>query len=317
MFPAAAAAANSAAPEACGTVPEAYDAVSEAYGAVPEAYGAVPEASGAVPEASGAVPEACNAAPEACGAVPEACGAVPEACNTAPETGGALIFIKEKPMNRYSKMKDGAFDVWFGNMVQYVSKMTGGSAPEWTHIPAEETAALNASYTAWHTAYQATLTPHTPGQTAAKNEARKAGEKEISSFYRRFIEHPAVTLEQLMDAGFQPPSPRTPDAEPVTYPEAEVDSSIIRQLTIHFRDKGAASRAKPPKVHGAEIRWAILDREPVDETELTSSDFDTATPFTLTFTESQRGKRVYFVLRWESHTNLKGPWSEIYNAVIP
>jgi hypothetical protein len=218
-------------------------------------------------------------------------------------------------------MKDAEFDVWFGNLVQYVLKMisagAGGSAPVWTHILAAEAAALNAAFTAWHTVYGATLTPHTPGQTAAKNEAREAANREISSFYRRFIEHPAVTLEQLMDAGFQPPSPRTPDAAPATYPEAETDSSVIRQLTIHFRDKGSRSRAKPPKVHGAEIRWAILDREPADENELTASDFDTASPFTLTFTESQRGKRVYFALRWESSTNLKGPWSEIYSAIIP
>jgi hypothetical protein len=186
----------------------------------------------------------------------------------------------------------------------------------WTHIPAAEAAALNA-FTAWHTAYQATLTPHAPGQTAAKNEAREAVYREIGSFYRRFIEHPAVTLEQFMDAGFQPPSPRTPDAAPATYPEAEADSSVIRQLTIRYRDKGAVSRAKPHKVHGAEIRWAILDREPADENELAASDFDTASPFTLSFTESQRGKRVYFALRWESHTNLKGPWSEIYSAIIP
>jgi hypothetical protein len=214
-------------------------------------------------------------------------------------------------------MKDAEFDVWFYKLIQYVLNMTSGSAPIWTHIPAAETEALSATYTAWHTAYQAVLTTHTPGQTAAKNEARAASNKEISSFYRRFIEHPAVTLEQLMDAGFQPPSPRTPDVPPATYPEAEADSSVIRQLTIHFRDKGAASRAKPPKVHGAEIRWALLDHEPADETELTASDFDTASPFTLTFTESLRGKRVYFVLRWESSTNLKGPWSEIYSAIIP
>jgi hypothetical protein len=48
-----------------------------------------------------------------------------------------------------------------------------------------------------------------------------------------------------------------------------------------------------------------------------NSDFDTATPLTLTFGESQRGQRLYFCLRWESTTNLKGPFGEIYSAVIP
>ncbi|MDR2792510.1 MAG: hypothetical protein LBB61_02430 [Treponema sp.] len=58
------------------------------------------------------------------------------------------------------------------------------------------------------------------------------------SFYRRFIEHPAVTPEQLMDAGFQPPAPRTPDVAPAACPEAEADGSVSRQLAIRFRDRG-------------------------------------------------------------------------------
>jgi hypothetical protein len=54
-----------------------------------------------------------------------------------------------------------------------------------------------------------------------------------------------------------------------------------------------------------------------DVDELLKSDFDTASPFTLKFDESDRGKRLYFCLRWESNTNLKGPYGEIYSAVIP
>jgi hypothetical protein len=76
-------------------------------------------------------------------------------------------------------------------------------------------------------------------------------------------------------------------------------------------------RGKPDKAHGAEIRRSLLDHDPADENELTAGGFDTASPFTLTFSESQRGKRVYFVLRRESHTSLKGPWRGIYSAIIP
>ncbi|MDR2632064.1 MAG: hypothetical protein LBC51_00370 [Treponema sp.] len=109
----------------------------------------------------------------------------------------------------------------------------------------------------------------------------------------------------------------TPVGTPETYPEAQADSSIIRQITIHYRDSATKKRRKPHGVHGAEIRWAILGHEPASEQELTNSDFDTASPITLTFDESQRGQRLYFCLRWESTTNLKGPFGEIYAAVIP
>jgi hypothetical protein len=109
----------------------------------------------------------------------------------------------------------------------------------------------------------------------------------------------------------------TPDTEPQTFPEAEGDASVIRQLKIHFWDSASKKRGKPPGVHGAEIRWALLDQPPVSEKALINSDFDTATPFTLKFDENERGKRLYFCLRWESTTNLKGPYSEIYSAIIP
>jgi hypothetical protein len=70
-------------------------------------------------------------------------------------------------------------------------------------------------------------------------------------------------------------------------------------------------------VHGAEIAWAILDTPPVNWDALTHSSFDTHTPFRLTFGGDQRGKTLYFALRWENTTGEKGPWNEIQNAIIP
>jgi hypothetical protein len=94
--------------------------------------------------------------------------------------------------------------------------------------------------------------------------------------------------------GIHTPDPTpTPVPKPETYPEADVDTSIIRQVRIHFWDSETKKRGKPYGVHGAEIRWAILDHTPVSVKELVNSDFDTATPFTLVFDESQRGQRLY------------------------
>ncbi|MDR0717551.1 MAG: hypothetical protein LBF50_09055 [Azoarcus sp.] len=45
--------------------------------------------------------------------------------------------------------------------------------------------------------------------------------------------------------------------------------------------------------------------------------FDTNRPATLAFDESQRGKMLYFCLRWEGNTGLKGPYGEIYNTIVP
>jgi hypothetical protein len=70
-------------------------------------------------------------------------------------------------------------------------------------------------------------------------------------------------------------------------------------------------------VHGAEIGWGVLDEPPVNWSQLVHSSFDTASPFRLSFEGDQRGRRLYFALRWENTRGAKGPWSEIMDAVIP
>jgi hypothetical protein len=153
----------------------------------------------------------------------------------------------------------------------------------------------------------------------AKDEAKgsaKTAMREFANGSIRFSKQ--MTPEDKQVYGIRPrDAAQTGGSEPDSYPEAEPDTSVLRQITIRFWDSVTKKRGKPHGVHGAEIRWAILDHDPASVDELTNSDFDTASPFALKFDENQRGKRVYFCLRWETNTNLKGPYGEIYNAVIP
>ncbi|MDR1099908.1 MAG: hypothetical protein LBL28_05440 [Treponema sp.] len=152
-----------------------------------------------------------------------------------------------------------------------------------------------------------------------KNETRVAAEKTMRDFANTSIRYnKRMTAEDRLYYGLHPADPTpTPIPEPSTFPEAEPDTSVIRQVTIHFWDSGTKKRGKPHGVHGAEIRWALLDHPAASVNELVNSDFDTASPFTLTFDETQRGQRLYFCLRWETPTNHKGPFGEIYSAIIP
>jgi hypothetical protein len=61
----------------------------------------------------------------------------------------------------------------------------------------------------------------------------------------------------------------------------------------------------------------ISDVPMVDANELVHSVFDTRTPFTLEFGGHERGKTVYFALRWENTRGQKGHWSPIQSAIIP
>jgi hypothetical protein len=152
-----------------------------------------------------------------------------------------------------------------------------------------------------------------------KQEARDAARHSMREFANSSIRHNRKMSDgDRLDYGIRPPDPKpSPAPKPETHPEPVVDTSTLRQIKIRFVDSAARGRAKPPGIHGAEIRWALLDHPPVSEEELVKSDFDTASPFTLSFDEGDRGRRLYFAMRWETMTNLKGPFSEIYSAIIP
>jgi hypothetical protein len=174
--------------------------------------------------------------------------------------------------------------------------------------------------TAWDAAYAAYENPatRTPLLTFEKNEARKKYEKLLRVLVQNLEHNTKVTDDDRRAMGIVVPSgSHTPAPVATTYPDLDVDSGTIRRLTIHFFDHGSTSKAKPAGQHGAEIRWAILDTPPAEISELTNSGFDTHTPFTLEFNESQRGKAVYFCMRWENTRGDKGPWSEIVSAIIP
>jgi hypothetical protein len=153
----------------------------------------------------------------------------------------------------------------------------------------------------------------------AKDEAKEAAKDAMRDFANTSIRYnKQMKEEDKLNYGIHTADiVLTPGRRPNSFPEAETDTSVIRQVTIRFWDSVTKKRRKPRGVHGAEIRWAILDRAPLSVKELTNSDFDTASPFTLVFDESDRGKRLYFCLRWESTTNLKGPDGEIYSVIIP
>jgi hypothetical protein len=157
-----------------------------------------------------------------------------------------------------------------------------------------------------------------------KIEKLKETESAFRPIYRKLYmgflrESPLVTDEDLIAMGMPARSSgRVPAPTATTYPDFDIDSGTIRRLSIHFYDQGKKkSKAKPDGQHGAEICWAILDSPPAKISDLINSSFDTRSPFTLEFDEDQRGKHVYFCLRWENTRGEKGPWSEIVSAIIP
>ena len=223
---------------------------------------------------------------------------------------------KETPMSTdYIPRADGPFLEWARNFHNYAL----AHYSQW-QTPSPQ-ALLEAPLAAYAAAWDKCQNPNRGKvDVLEKDEARKVLEKACRTYYRAYIDgNPQIPDADRDNLGVPiPDATRTPSTPPATFPMADkIDTSVLRQITIHFRDNGSNHKAKPKGAHGCEIRWGLLDAPPASVEDLTHSNFDTNSPVTLAFDESQRGKTVYFCLRWEGNTGLKGPYGEIDRAIVP
>jgi hypothetical protein len=174
----------------------------------------------------------------------------------------------------------------------------------------------------WAAAWEAylDLTNRTKDITNRKNTARTKYEKLLSELIWMLKADPGVSEEQLHDLNIlDGKSTGMHNEIPTEIPHFNVDISLIRFLVIYFGlyGKKLILRGRPHGVHGAEIRWGILDFPPNGIDDLHKSSFSSKSPFRFEFKEEDRGKIFYFCIRWENTTGKKGPWSEIVSARIP
>jgi hypothetical protein len=211
---------------------------------------------------------------------------------------------------------DKQFLVWLKNLIAYLLQKY-----EAWNIPSTEITEFDALIVAFDDALSIAENPATRTKVAvqAKNDARKAVKRKARALLKAFVTFNSAVTNADRDAMGLPiyKTGRTPAPVILTVPFAEVMLPSPAVVEIHFRDSEKLKRAKPAGAHGVEIAWAVRDDPPEDWSELVHSSFDTRTPYRLTFDGFQRGKTLYFALRWENTRGEKGPWSEIYNTIIP
>ncbi|MDR1864910.1 MAG: hypothetical protein LBR08_04990 [Bacteroidales bacterium] len=153
----------------------------------------------------------------------------------------------------------------------------------------------------------------------ARQSARDALEPKLRRFVQgRLVRNVLVSAADLFSMELPvKDAVASPLPDPSTCPEYKADSGTIRRLILYFRDKGSQRRGKPYGVQGVEIRWAIRDEPPADTEDLMRSEFATRSPHVFEFRESERGKTVYFCMRWQNRRGAKGPFGEIMSAFVP
>lgn len=178
------------------------------------------------------------------------------------------------------------------------------------------------------------ITDFTSAYANWENEKKRDKEK-IDDIYkaRERLEPLVKTLEQILRAyppaivsdadldlmGFPKRSTgkRVPSPVATTTPGYGVALPGAFRVQISFFDKERGS-GKPRGQHGVEIASLVTTAtEGIVQASLTRSTFDTNSPCTFDFPDTDRNKRFYFSLRWENSRGEKGPWTPVDFTVIP
>jgi hypothetical protein len=152
-----------------------------------------------------------------------------------------------------------------------------------------------------------------------KNEKRRALEKAIRQFVKEYLmNNHLVTDEDRKQMGL-PIHDTKPTQSPVSAksPFATTKSATPGVIEFHFGNQDGKKGNKEEGEYRVEMAWAILEVKPLDWEELVHSSFATRSPLKLSFKGTERGKTLYFALRWENTRGEKGPWSEMMTTIIP
>ena len=181
------------------------------------------------------------------------------------------------------------------------------------------------AYLNYDTCYKAWENPATRTRPASLMLVN--AQKDFMVHYRKLYEAlKAATYvddNALVNMGFPARNTKSKEKSPVEtmFPLCTVDTSLPTRLIFHFfsrlENEQKTKRGKPKGQQGAELRFVISDVPIVDYEDLIHSAFDTNSLLPLEFAGHDRGKVVYFALRWENSRGEKGPFSPIMSVVIP
>ncbi|MDR1282159.1 MAG: hypothetical protein LBK99_15265 [Opitutaceae bacterium] len=182
-------------------------------------------------------------------------------------------------------------------------------------------AGLVAKQVIWREAHAMAINPATRTSAAiqVKNTARIALETEIRLVTGAYLaRNPLVTDKDRINMGLTVrKTTRPPAPVPVKRPGVKITLISPGRVIVAFFDADNIHRAKPGQVHGAEVESTIRDTAPTTDADFTRSAFCTRSPFTFDFDISQRGKTLWLRLRWENTRGEKGPWTDIFQVIIP
>ncbi|MDR1867488.1 MAG: hypothetical protein LBQ77_04380 [Treponema sp.] len=180
--------------------------------------------------------------------------------------------------------------------------------------------AIQTLFAAYESAYEAAENPNRGKvDVLNKNETRDALKTALRAFNKGFLLYnPAVTDadKKSMDLPLHDKKP-TPHPAPDTHPIISTESKNPFELILHIHDSESEKRGKPDFASGAVLFYVVSDTPISNPEDLQKTELITRMSHTLNFSPTDRGKTVYMAGRWQNAKGDKGPWSEVYSAIIP
>jgi hypothetical protein len=189
-------------------------------------------------------------------------------------------------------------------------------------LTAADNTALQDANTAWGYAWVAYTNAQAQLNSATMDKDHKRADAVtiIRRLAQTVQQNPAITDMQKAGMGITiRKTTKTPVPVPTTVPTlTRVDTSTRAILRLFFVDSTTPdSKAKPPGVQSVEIREQIGGTAPTDPNTMAFLAIETRAPYRADFEATDIGKTVYFAFRWLNTKGQPGPWSQIFNAVIP
>jgi hypothetical protein len=212
--------------------------------------------------------------------------------------------------SNYIPRNDSKFNTWVINLLSYIAS----HSMNWG-LPPDLLMKLNERLDRWKTAFAAAENPETRTKASVKTktEVRKTFEAEVRVAVKAYITYnPAVTDgdRENMALPIHDTKP-TPVPAPTERPDLAIDFSQQEEHSLKV-----TGNPRPYNAHGFEAWYKVGGTPPVTSKDFAYAGFSTKSPFTVKFEFEDKGKTVYYRVRWVNAKNEPGPWSELVSAVI-
>jgi len=153
---------------------------------------------------------------------------------------------------------------------------------------------------------------------AQANEVSRALGNQMRRLHRRFLSLDFVDSDWISLDLDPRDNSRTTHFEVKELVRASLRPGAIREVIIDFQIEGADHKAKPEGYDGAVVMWVVGGAPAMDLAELIGGhEMASRTPYSLHFTDADRGKVVSVALCWQNERGIRGQWTEILSTVIP